>query len=57
MNWTIDRVTYKQKSGAVIRQELLQKGIDPEIANLAIAGVNDEANALKAGLKKGQAAA
>ncbi|MCX6001150.1 MAG: regulatory protein RecX [Chloroflexi bacterium] len=52
VNWTIDRVTYKQKSGAVIRQELLQKGIDPETANLAIAGVNDEANALKAGLKK-----
>lgn len=51
-NWMIDRVTYKQKSGAIIRQELLQKGVDPEIANLAVAGVDDEANALKAGIKK-----
>ena len=52
VNWMIDRVTYKQKSSAIIRQELLQKGIEPEIANLAIAGVNDEANAFIAGTKK-----
>ena len=51
-NWVIDRVTFKQKSGAVIRHELLQKGIDVEIVNLVIADINDEANALKAGLKK-----
>lgn len=51
-SWTADRVTFKQKSGAVIRRELLQKGIDPETAALATTGVNDEENALRAGLKK-----
>jgi len=51
-NWVIDRVTFKQKSGAVIRHELLQKGVDVEIVNLVIADINDEANALIAGLKK-----
>jgi regulatory protein len=52
VNWTVDRVTFKQKSGATIRRELLQKGVDPEIANLVTADINDEANALKAGIKK-----
>ena len=51
LNWVIDRVTFKQKSSNVIRHELLQKGIDVEIVNLVIADINDEANALKAGLK------
>jgi len=51
-NWVDDRVTFKQKSSAVIRRELLQKGIDIETVNLVIADINDEANALKAGLKK-----
>ena len=52
LNWVIDRVTFKQKSSNVIRHELLQKGIDVEIVNLVIADINDEANALIAGLKK-----
>jgi regulatory protein len=52
LNWVIDRVTFKQKSSTVIRHELLQKGIDVETVNLVIADINDEANALKAGLKK-----
>jgi len=52
LNWVIDRVTHKQKSSAMIRHELLQKGIDINIVNLVIADINDEANALKAGIKK-----
>lgn len=52
LNWVNDRVTFKQKSSVVIRHELLQKGIDIEIIDLVIAGVSDEANAFKAGLKK-----
>ena len=52
LNWVIDRVTFKQKGSAVIRHELLQKGIDAETANLVTADIDDEANALKAGLKK-----
>jgi regulatory protein len=51
-NWVIDRVTFKQKSGAVIRYELLKKGIDAETADLVTADIDDEANALKAGIKK-----
>lgn len=52
LNWVADRVTHKQKSSVMIRHELLQKGIDFEIVDLATASVNDEANALKAGIKK-----
>jgi regulatory protein len=52
LNWTLDRVTFKQKSSAMIRHELMQKGIDVETVNLVVADINDEANALKAGLKK-----
>jgi regulatory protein len=51
LNWVIDRVALKQKSSAMIRHELLQKGIDVEIVNLVVADINDEANALKAGIK------
>jgi len=52
LNWAIDRVTFKQKSSAMIRHELLQKGIDVETVKLVIADIDDEANALKAGIKK-----
>lgn len=52
LNWVNDRVTFKQKSSMVIRHELLQKGVDVEIVDGAVAHVNDDANALKAGLKK-----
>ena len=52
VSWVVDRVTYKQKSSVMIRHELLQKGIDVETVNLVIADINDEANALKAGIKK-----
>jgi regulatory protein len=52
LNWVNDRVTFKQKGSAVIRHELLKKGIDPETANLVTAGIDDEANAIKAGIKK-----
>ena len=52
LNWVIDRVTFKQKGSALIRHELLQKGIAVEIVNLVISDIDDEANALKAGIKK-----
>lgn len=52
LNWVHDRVTFKQKSSLVIRHELLQKGVDAEVVERAIADVDDDANAFKAGLKK-----
>jgi regulatory protein len=52
LNWVHDRVTLKHKSSMVIRHELLQKGIDAEIVDRAIAGIDDDANALKAGIKR-----
>ena len=51
-NWTRDRIAYRPKSRLMIKRELLQKGVDYDIANEATQGVEDEAGAYKAGLKK-----
>ncbi len=51
-NWTRSRVVYNPKSRLMIKRELLQKGVDYDIANEATQGVEDEAGAYKAGLKK-----
>lgn len=51
-NWTRDRIAYRPKSRLMIKRELLQKGVDYDIADEATQGVEDEAGAYKAGLKK-----
>lgn len=51
-SWMIDRVTHKQKSSAIIRHELLIKGVDSEIINQVTANIDDAENAMKAGKKK-----
>ena len=51
-NWTRERNAYRPKSRLMIKRELLQKGIDYDIANEVTQGVEDEAGAYKAGLKK-----
>ncbi|MGA2367723.1 MAG: regulatory protein RecX [Dehalococcoidia bacterium] len=51
-NWTRDRNAYRPKSRLMIKRELLQKGVGYDIADEATQGVEDEAGAYKAGLKK-----
>jgi regulatory protein len=51
-NWTRDRAAYRPKSRLMIKKELLQKGIDYDIANEVTREIEDEASAYKAGLKK-----
>jgi regulatory protein len=51
-NWARDRNAYRPKSRMMIKRELLQKGIDHDIADEATQGIEDPASAYKAGLKK-----
>ncbi len=51
-NWTRDRIAFRPKSRLMIKRELLQKGVGFDIASEATQGVEDEAGAYKAGLKK-----
>ena len=51
-NWTRDRIAFRPKSRLMIKRELLQKGVGFYIASEATQGVEDEAGAYKAGLKK-----
>jgi regulatory protein len=51
-NWTRDRAAFRPKSRFMIKRELMQKGIDFDIANEATKGIEDQASAYKAGLKK-----
>lgn len=52
--WAHDRVTYRQRSRTRIRIELQQKGIPREVIDDVTSGIDDEENALKAGMKKGR---
>ena len=40
-SWRDDRLTFKPRSRAMIRRELVQKGLDAETINEAIAGIDD----------------
>jgi regulatory protein len=50
--WIRNRISYKPKSRLMITRELLQKGIDYDLAREIANGVNDEESAYKAGVKK-----
>jgi len=51
-NWARDRVTYRHKSSLMIRHELLQKGVDVVTIEGVVGDIDDEANALRAGVNK-----
>ncbi len=50
--WLQNRMEFNPRSTHLVAWELKQKGIDPEIATVAIEGVDDEDEAFRAGYKK-----
>jgi len=50
--WTRDRVAHRHKSSLMIRHELMQKGVDAGTIESVTADIDDEANALTAGMSK-----
>ena len=46
--WTESRVTHRPRSSALIRRELLQKGVSSDTAEAAVDGVDDAENAYRA---------
>ena len=49
--WTDSRVSHRPRSAALIRRELLEKGVSRETAEAATEGVDDAENAYRAGLR------
>ena len=47
--WASERVAHRHKSSLMVRRELMQKGVDAATIDRATAGIDDEANALRAG--------
>ena len=50
--WARDRVKYRHKSSLMIRRELMQKGVEGKIIESVTGDIDDEANALRAGMSK-----
>jgi regulatory protein len=50
--WARERVTRRYKSSLMIRRELMQKGVDAQIIESVTCVIDDEANALRAGMSK-----
>lgn len=50
--WIQDRLSYKHRSKLMIKRELLQKGVDNDIASRVTDDIDDVDGAYKAGLKK-----
>lgn len=50
--WIQDRLCHRPKSRLMIKKELLQKGVDNDIANRVTESIDDMEGAYKAGLKK-----
>jgi regulatory protein len=50
--WVRDRVAHRHKSSLMIRHELMQKGVDAGTIESVTADIDDEANALRAGMCK-----
>lgn len=50
--WRESRESASPRSRAALRRELRQKGIDPDVANEALDGVDEEGAAYRAGQKK-----
>jgi regulatory protein len=51
-SWARERVSHRHKSSLMIRHELMQKGVDSVIIESVTGGIDDEANALRAGVSK-----
>ena len=49
--WSQGRMSFKPRSAALIRRELLQKGVDRETAHITVEALDDEESAYKAGLR------
>ena len=49
--WTRSRVSHRPRSAAVIRRELLGKGVDRDTAQAAVESLDDEDSAYRAGLR------
>ena len=49
--WTDSRVSHRPRSAALIRRELLEKGVSRETAEAATEGVDDAENAYRAGVR------
>jgi regulatory protein len=50
--WARERVTNRHKSSLMVRRELMQKGVDTGIIENVTSDIDDEANALRAGMSK-----
>ena len=50
--WKQNRLEFSSRSSRLMTQELKQKGVDPEIIAATIAGIDDEGEAYRAGLRK-----
>ncbi|MBN1691692.1 MAG: regulatory protein RecX [Dehalococcoidia bacterium] len=50
--WARERVSHRHKSSLMIKRELMQKGVDGMIIERVTGGIDDEANALRAGMCK-----
>ena len=50
--WARERVAHRHKSSLMVRRELMQKGVDAGTIDSVTADIDDEANALRAGMIK-----
>ncbi|MDD5648553.1 MAG: regulatory protein RecX [Dehalococcoidia bacterium] len=50
--WARERVAHRHKSSLMIKRELMQKGVDGTIIESVTGHIDDEANALRAGMSK-----
>lgn len=50
--WARERVSHRHKSSLMIKRELMQKGVDGVIIERVTGHIDDEANALRAGMSK-----
>ena len=52
MAWRESRETHRPRSAALIRRELQQRGVAREVADVAVAGLDEEENAYQAGNRR-----
>ncbi len=50
--WTENRDTHRPRSAAAIKRELSQKGVPRDVAEAAVAGVDDHESAYRAGARR-----
>ena len=50
-DWSHSRISFRPRSIALIRMELLKKGVDREVAEGALEKMDDEENAYRAGIQ------